>query len=657
MKSLKKETKIIKWIVLLPIFAVIITSIILINIFISSKYSAFELEIATLEKKHISSLKDKTKERIEHISLLLNTNYENQIVDSQDTIKSMIYMGHSMLSEIYKHNKDLSKKELYSLINEKMEAVRFFDNNSGYFFIWDLDKGTSISLPSAPSLVGTSLKNLIDKKGKRLFGSYNRVLENNEGFDTWYWNKPGSKKHLKKIGYMKKFEPLNIGIGTAVYVDDIKSKIAKKSVDFIDKLKFSDNSYVFILDAKGKIVFHKNKSIINLPFEKLEKKTQENISNIIKKATNTDGSFIEYVQSEKLFKNFNQSKKISYVKNVPILDWVIGTGIYTNELNKQVAQKRVGLENRMYQDIKKLLLVSFIVLIIIIIFLLIISKKIKNIIAFYSKKLKDSNYALKKLNSELEVKVEVQVSDIRQKDLILNQQSKLAAMGEMLGNIAHQWRQPLSAISIIASGIRVKKTLNSLSDEQLDLDLKNIVSSTKMLSTTIDDFTNFYSNKKEISSFNIDETINQVISLVSPNLKSNEIMIKEDIENIFLHTYKNELIQALLNIINNAKDALCNIDNPRYIFINISKNKNSVEIEILDNAKGIKPKIIDRIFEPYFTTKFKSQGTGIGLYMTKKIVEDSLNGTIKVSNKEFKYEDENYKGASFIISIPLDTKS
>jgi len=657
MRNPKSEIKIIKWIVLLPVLAVIITSLFLINIFISSKYEVFNNEIKELEKSYIIKSKDKIKQRIDHLSILLDTNYTNQIKDYKNRVKNIVDMGHTMLDEIYKNNKDLSKEELYKVIHEKMKDVRFFDNKSGYFFIWDLEDGTSISLPSAPQLIGTSLLNLKDKKGKRLFDSYKKILdENSEGFDNWFWYKPGSKVMLEKVGYIKKLETLNIGIGTAVYIDDIKEDISKRSIDFINKLAYIDESYIFIIDSNNKVLTHKDKTIINKPFDSLDKKIQENILKITKVAKVDKNNFIEYNQSKELDLGFSKTKKISYVKHFELLDWVMGTGVYTGNLKESFVNKKLELETRLNKDIKKIILVSVIVSLLIIVFLFMISKKIKNLIDFYAKELNETNKKLKKLNLDLEGKVESQVSDIRQKDLILNQQSKLAAMGEMLGNIAHQWRQPLSAISIVASGIRVKKSMGEIDDEQLDKDLLNIVNSTKMLSNTIDDFSNFYSNKKELASFNIDEAINQVLSLVLPNLKNKNIVLEKDIVTIEVLSYKNELIQAILNIINNSKDALQNIEEPRLIKITTKQKEDVLVIELLDNAGGIKEEIINRVFEPYFTTKFKSKGTGIGLYMTKKIIEDSLNGKIEVENKKFELENKEYTGALFTIEIPNELK-
>jgi len=655
MKNIVNETKIIKWIILLPIIGVILTSFILTNIFISSKHQAHDLEIKNLKEKHISNLKEKIKERIEYVSILLNNNYQNQLIESRESVKGMVNIGHTLIENIYKNNKNLSEEKLYKTIDEKMKNIRFFKNDTGYFFIQSLKTGVSISLPANPDLVGTNLSQILDKDGKNLFQKFKQVLnKDKEGYVKWYWNKPNSNKKIQKIGYAKKFEPLDLYIGSAVYLEDVKEKISNTTKKFVKSLIYDDNSYIFIMDTKGTALVHKNESIINIPIHNLDKNIQKNVQKIIDETKFSEGIFLEYLQSKELFKDFSQSKKISYVKRIPILDWIIGTGLYTNDLEKQIKTKHAELEKFLEEDIKTIIFVSSIVTFFIIILLIILSKRIKNLFQFYSQKLEDNNSKLIALNNELEKKVEKQVSNIREKDIILNQQSKLAAMGEMLGNIAHQWRQPLSAISTIASGIRVQKEMGIIiDDKQLDKDLDGIVKSTIILSDTIDDFRNFYSQNKHKNKFGIENTIEQVLNLISANIKNKGIELIFDTQNIELNSYENELIQVILNIMNNAKDALLEIEGKKYIFVKTKKETNTITIQIYDNARGIKENILNRVFEPYFTTKFKSQGTGIGLYMTKNIIESSLNGQIFVENKEFVFKDKEYKGALFTIKLPL----
>ena len=246
------------------------------------------------------------------------------------------------------------------------------------------------------------------------------------------------------------------------------------------------------------------------------------------------------------------------------------------------------------------------------------------------------------------------ITELKEKERILLQQSKMAAMGEMLENIAHQWRQPLSVISTASTGIILQKEIDSLSDRQLNISLNAINDSAQYLSSTIDDFRNFFKpSENKISQFRISDTFNKTLKILGAMFSAKDIKIIQNIEKLELSSIENELIQVLINILNNAKDALLKVENhKRFIFINTYKKDNNVIIEIKDNAEGIHSDAISRIFEPYFTTKHKSQGTGIGLYMSEKIVKNHLNGSLFVSNENYSYDGVDYIGAKFTIKIP-----
>jgi len=248
----------------------------------------------------------------------------------------------------------------------------------------------------------------------------------------------------------------------------------------------------------------------------------------------------------------------------------------------------------------------------------------------------------------------VDITDTKDKDKILFQQSKMASMGEMLENIAHQWRQPLSVISSISTSLQIQKELGvTNSDDEMD-DLKKINTTSQHLSQTIEDFRDFFKPDKEIHSFYILDVVKKNVLLLEAIFKSHGIkVVFQKIDNEYLETYENELAQALVNIFTNAKDAMEKISTDKYIFVNIIKENNYVNISIKDNAGGIDTEIISNIFEPYFTTKHKSQGTGIGLYMTHQIIEKHMNGMILVRNVNYEYENKKLEGAEFIIKLPL----
>ncbi len=263
-------------------------------------------------------------------------------------------------------------------------------------------------------------------------------------------------------------------------------------------------------------------------------------------------------------------------------------------------------------------------------------------------------YLLKKMNKELYEKIEIEIQKNEEKNRLSIQQSRMASMGEMLENIAHQWRQPLSTISISASAMKLKKELGILSSEDMDDSIKHIETATDYLSNTIEDFRNFFSKDKTASIIDIRETINKAFDLINPTFSKNEITVIRDIQNISFTSYQNELIQALMNILINAKDALENKESERLISIKVKKIRDKVSISIKDNAGGIPEDIIDKIFEPYFTTKHQTQGTGIGLFMSKTIIEKHLNGKLQVKNTSFKFNDKIYKGALFKIILPIE---
>jgi len=270
---------------------------------------------------------------------------------------------------------------------------------------------------------------------------------------------------------------------------------------------------------------------------------------------------------------------------------------------------------------------------------------------------------LQELNTSLEEKVKEEVAKRLEYEKHVNNQSKLAAMGEMLENIAHQWRQPLSIIATAASGMRFQKEMGILEDKDFFKQCQNIDQNAQYLSQTIEDFRNFIKGDTVAVTFNVQKTIQNFIKLVSATIKEEQIDIKLDIdEELEIVGYPNELIQCLLNLFNNAKDAFISnhvIRNERYLFVNVKKNGESISISFKDNAGGIPPNIIEKVFEPYFTTKHQFHGTGLGLHMSYNLIFHGMKGSIEVKNETYSFNGKKYIGAQFIINLPksIDLKS
>ena len=265
---------------------------------------------------------------------------------------------------------------------------------------------------------------------------------------------------------------------------------------------------------------------------------------------------------------------------------------------------------------------------------------------------------LQSLNDNLSQSLEQEIllkEKIQEQQLELVEQSKISALGEMIGNIAHQWRQPLSVIATCASGLRLNLELGLDNKEIVDSSLARIVDTTSELSSTIESFRNFTFQDK-LSEFNLSTIINKTIENEKYILDENNIKIILELDDeINLSNLPNSLIQALQNIIKNSKEALNKIDSERFIFINTYVQDNEVYIQIKDNAGGIEEEHLSKIYEPYFTTKHQSNGIGLGLNITYKLICDSMRGKIKTQNIEYAYENKTYKGAltKIVLSFSL----
>lgn len=263
------------------------------------------------------------------------------------------------------------------------------------------------------------------------------------------------------------------------------------------------------------------------------------------------------------------------------------------------------------------------------------------------------------INRQLEDRVKDEIEKNLKSQQIIYEQSRMAIMGEMIENIAHQWKQPLSTITLSSSGIIVTNKHNLLTDEKLNESMTTIKEASLFLSTTIDDFRNFFKINKIIVSFDIKKTFEKTFRLVFSQLKVNSIEVIYDSKSINVSGLENELLQVLINILKNAKDELVKkeVNQRRLIFIKTHEENNQLFIEIKDNANGIPNNIIDNIFDSHFTTKDEDNGTGIGLYMSKQIIHNNMDGKITVKNVEFDYEAKSYKGAAFTITIPTNLDS
>ncbi len=267
--------------------------------------------------------------------------------------------------------------------------------------------------------------------------------------------------------------------------------------------------------------------------------------------------------------------------------------------------------------------------------------------------LSEKNLELNNLNRNLDERVRVAVENLRQQEYMLIQQSKMAAMGEMIGLIAHQWRQPLNAIGLNVQDLRDAYACGELNDKYMERAVDITMNQVSFMSKTIDDFRNFFMPSKKKVRFNVKSAVEELTSMIVQIFKNNDIDVSIKAERdttLFTEGYPNEFKHVILNILNNSRDAITSKRDTGttpiqgQIEINIGNNRegDKIIISMRDNGGGIPEHIIDKIFEPYYTTKGK-EGTGIGLYMSKTIIETNMGGTLTVRNAD--------GGAELLISL------
>ncbi|MGA1932021.1 sensor histidine kinase [Arcobacter sp. YIC-464] len=617
-----------------PTLIVVVLLTIVSYLYFLEKDAQSKKDIAKLKERFIEKSKEDIRNQVDLVYEYINYEKLNSTKNLKNSLKKEVQQAHRIMTHIYEKYKDTKTKE--EIVQKIKDALRnhTFNDGRGYFYIYDLE-ARNILHPLKPELEGKDLLDFQDKKGNYISKDILKGLStNDEFFYELYWNKP---KYLdiqfKKITYNFKFKPYGWFIGTGEYLDDFEKTLKKKILDYIQKINQTNENYVFVIDYKGNYLSHINKNYIGLNRIDLKDSNSFYITKeIIKSAKEGDG-YLTYNSTVKP-KTGKTYKKTTYVKGFDYWQWAIATGFYMDELesNLKTIEKEAMLRKK--DDFYNILIFGILLSVIFILISIFLSRQLKY------KFLKHKKELIKQINRNNE------------KDLILSQQAKMAAMGEMIGNIAHQWRQPLNAITTQSSGLKFKNEFTTLDKKEIDESMDNITHTVEYLSNTIDDFKDFFNPKKQYVKFTIEELLSKVDKLLGVHYRNRGITIIKNIDEIEVLGYENELLQVLINIFNNAKDEFeRNKVEKRYIFIEAKEFDDKVIIKIKDNALGIPEDIINNIFKAHFTTKQKSNGTGIGLYMSKQILKRFANGDIEASNVSFDYKNVSYKGACFKLTI------
>ena len=630
----KNEQSLINIIKYTPLVFILTVSLIITGFLYWDKQTTFQEQKIIISNEFIKTNKEKIKTEVDDLYEFIEKTQKETEERLKKSIKDRVYEAHNIAMRIYNENKDTkTREEITKMIKDVLVDIRF-NNGRGYFFIYSFDY-ECILLPINRKLEGTSFYNFKEGGGTYLTRNIiEQLKKEREGFLSWSFYKPEDMKNqYKKIGFNIHFEPYDWFIGTGEYFVDFEEDVKKEVLEYISRISQNEKDYFFILNYDKKTFYHVIKELIGLPAQNVTNvETKKAFDDMVSIAKSGEG-FLTY--NHKYANSAEFSTKTSYIKGLDNWQWVIGKGFYQDDIQQLLIEKEKQLDKDYQRKIFNIFGIVFILTIILLIASMYISK------------------ILEKKFEKYKNEIDAHIKENTKQHHILFQQSKMAAMGEMLGNIAHQWRQPLSVITTAATGMKVQKEFGTLDDEAINRSVDTITDSALYLSKTIDDFRNFFKRDKTETNFSTNEVIGKVLKLTKSQFKIHEISIIKNIEEFNLFGLENEFVQALINILNNAKDALIDKEAPKLIFINVLKNDNKAIIKIADNGGGIDEKIIDKVCEPYFTTKHQSQGTGIGLYMTEEIIVKHMYGKFTISNIETIYENVTYKGAQITIELDL----
>jgi len=468
--------------------------------------------------------------------------------------------------------------------------------------------------------------------------------------DEYYIDKRKTlKKEIDTI-----FDILNYNI---VIKDTTTRAFKNEAIRLLNNITFEEkkSNYVFVYDIDNieggdqfaRLIVNPNRpDLIGKPIstnykDANGKKFREEF---LKNIRENGESYTEYA-----YKKPNETTtklKLSYFRYHERLNWVIAVGVYLDDIENEILLKKQNLEYIVQKQIQQNIVLFLLFLTIAIVVSIFISKKIDSVLKEYRNKVREDAELLENLNSTLQNRVEEELAKNREKEQLLVEKSRFIALGEMISNIAHQWRQPLSGLSSILMNMKFKHSIGALDEETMKKKFNEADNVIEYMSHTIDDFRNFFMPVKEKEEFSLFSCMESVMMIISSGLQNNNITVHISIDkDLKIRTYLNEYQQVVLNIIKNAKDTLIAQEvESAYIKITGYEENQSVVLTIADNGGGIQTKPKNKIFEPYFTTKSNVDGTGIGLYMSKIIIDKNMKGKLKVSNTKY--------GAKFWIYIP-----
>ena len=586
-----QEEKTINRVILLgSTFVILVISLIVAYLFISVEIDEFKKHLKTFESTLVQREKLSIKTMTDN---LVNDMLEERRGEQEEVrrrVKGQTLIIYDLIQSILVQNTLKSKDEIMHIIRQTMQAITA--GNDLDFYIFDV-QGTLVFNSSQGIGEGENFIDFEDINGE----TFVRDIVEKNAFVEYAWFVPNESIISRKITYSKKLDALDIVIGSGEFLDK-RYAITQNLYAKIHRKKLNENEFIFAYEIMSLNQILKDSRLVVRKNIGTDKGTLQAIKKILIQSDYSGEKYYEY-DNKMLYTTFLSKDRL-----------FIASGVDLKAISHVFDEERSKSRENLKKKIWSLGINILIVALIFFILSYLISKRIEKMF---------KNYRIKVANSQN----------------LLIQKSKMAAMGEMIGNIAHQWRQPLSQLSGLFHDIESAYDYKELDKKYLATRIDEANDLLEYMSETMEEFRNFFDPDVATETFALYEGIEKALKMIDPSLSACHISIKQNIDQrVRVTGVLNAFSQVILNILSNAKEMAClrEIEDP-VIMIDSRVDRTNVYLSIRDNCGGIDSEIIDKIFEPYVTTKY-TYGTGIGLYMSKLIIENKMHGKIYAKNDE-----------------------
>jgi signal transduction histidine kinase len=604
------ENRVIPYlIVIIPLALVLLASFFTGSFYLEKMRQNFKFTKEQAIKEHTESKKTKSRMWTEQLNLLFEYRYNRIDEEIEAELNARVKMAYKNAKQI--HEKYQGKKTFAEIQGRIIDALSNISDGEGKGCIFVTDYNGNSILLGSQKRDKKNLSAYLDADLRSItLEEIQLARKNGESFLT----SRDAKSLEKEIIFVKNLEDYKIIIGSSIRVSDKQKELKASLLEMVKSIPLEKSDFIAIFDAKKELY------VSGIDKNGL---SQDEIASIRNNLQNIPQWHDKDIAGHQYYTTYSKE-----------LNWHLIYGFDNLSMTTQELEKQKNLEKVLDEEFNFILKASALIVLFVVVLSLLLSRKINKIFQQYQEEVQARRLELQELNRSLEQRVENEISAHRKKDKMLIQQSKMAEMGDMLSMIAHQWRQPLNQISYVFMNIDSAYEYKELSKEYLERKIKEANEQLEFMSATIDDFRNYFRPDKEKELVSVYDVIHKSVTLMQNSLDMRGVEIEHISQGTALtHLYKNEFIQVLLNLIKNAQDVLVEnkINNPK-IVIKSTVTDETLRVYICDNGGGIEEQIIDKIFDPYFSTKDQKQGTGLGLYMSKMIIEEHLNGKLSVYN-------------------------